>query len=83
MNITKDFILYILASTYVVTSVLIQEDDDYDEHVIYYISKTLTRLTINFVHYEKLSLAVVLFIQWLHHCILLHKTKVIEKMNPM
>lgn len=41
LDCTKDFILYISTSTYVVASVLIEEGEDHHEHVIYYINKTL------------------------------------------
>ena len=39
--------------------VLVQEDDANDEHVIYYLSRSLTPIEIKYLHVEKLALAVV------------------------
>jgi hypothetical protein len=43
--------------------VLIQEDDSNDEHVIYYLSQSLTPTEIKYLHVEKLALAAVQAIQ--------------------
>lgn len=59
-DFTKNFILYVSTSTYVVVGVLIQEDVDHHERAIYYISKTLTGLAIHYSHDKKLALVVVL-----------------------
>ena len=37
----KYFILYILVSSHIVVSILVQQANGHDEHVIYYINKTL------------------------------------------
>jgi hypothetical protein len=82
-NYNCDYILYISASAVSVAGVLIQIGDDDHEHVIYYISKNLSRPPLKYNHEEKLALAVILAVQKLHHYILLHTTKVIANSNPM
>lgn len=59
-DLTKDFLLYVSASTYAVAGVLIQETKDQHEHAISYISESLIGLSINYNHNEKLALVVVL-----------------------
>jgi hypothetical protein len=39
--------------------VLVQEDDEIHEHVVYYLSRNLFDPEINYSHVEKLSLVVV------------------------
>ena len=53
LDFTKDFILYISASVHSVTGVLIQEDDDWNEHVIYYVRKNLVGPHVNYSHENK------------------------------
>ena len=38
---TKDYILYLATSTSTIAMVLVQEDPNDEEHVIYYLSKSL------------------------------------------
>jgi hypothetical protein len=59
---------------------LVQEDDLHDEHVIYYLSQSLTTSKTKYLHVEKLALAVV---QRFCHYILLRRTTVIFDCNPM
>lgn len=61
----------------------IQELEDKSEHVIYYISKSLSVLSINYNHHEKMDLAGVLLAQNIFHYILMHKTKVMANSSPM
>jgi hypothetical protein len=63
--------------------VLIQEDDAHDEHVIYYLSRSLTPTEIKYQHVEKLALAVVQAVQRFPHYILSCKTTMISHCNPM
>ena len=42
LNYARDYILYLAASTSTIAMVLIQEDPNDDEHVIYYHSKSLS-----------------------------------------
>ena len=56
---TKDFILYLVASESTIGIVLVQEDDDLKEHVIYYLSRTLAGPELRYSHVEKLALVTV------------------------
>ena len=51
--------------------VLVQEDQELQEHVIYYLSQNLIDVEIRYSHVEKLALATVHAAQWLRHYILL------------
>jgi hypothetical protein len=63
--------------------VLIQEDEAHDEHVIYYLSQSLTSTEIKYQHVEKLALAAVQAVQHFRHYILSRKTTMISHCNPM
>ena len=63
--------------------VLIQEDDSNDEHVIYYLSRSLTPTEIRYLHVEKLALAAIQAVQCFRNYILSRKTTVISHCNPM
>jgi hypothetical protein len=63
--------------------VLVQEDDSHDEHVIYYLSQSLTTTEAKYLHVEKLALVAVQVVQRFHHYILLRKTTVISDCNPL
>lgn len=80
---TKDFILYILASTHSIVGVRIQEDEDQNEHVIYYVSKNLVGPPVNYSHEEKLALVVVFSVQNLRHYILMRTTRLVTNSNPV
>jgi hypothetical protein len=54
---SHDYFLYLAASECTIGMVLIQEDDAHDEHVIYYLSRSLAPTKINYQHVEKLALA--------------------------
>jgi hypothetical protein len=62
--------------------VLIQEDDELHEHIIYYLSQNLIGPELKYSHVEKLALAVVHAVQRLCHYILLHKTTMVIDVNP-
>jgi hypothetical protein len=80
---TKDYILYLAASTSTIAMVLVQEDPNGEEHVIYYLSKSLSGPELRYSHVEKLALAAVIVVQRFHHYILLCTTTVIADSNPM
>jgi hypothetical protein len=80
---SRDFFFYIAASEYTIGMVLVQEDDVHEEHVIYYLSQSLTPTEIKYQHVEKLALAAVQAVQRFWHYILSHKTTVISHCNPM
>jgi hypothetical protein len=58
----RDYILYVSASAVSLADVLIQIGDDNCEHVIYYVSKNLSRPPLKYNHEEKFSLVVVLVV---------------------
>jgi hypothetical protein len=51
--------------------VLVQEDDELREHVIYYLSRNLVGPELKYSHVEKLALVVVHAVQRLRHYIFL------------
>jgi hypothetical protein len=63
--------------------VLVQEDDLHDEHVIYYLSQSLTTTETKYLHVEKLTLEVVQVVQRFRHYIVLRRTTIISDCNPM
>jgi hypothetical protein len=63
--------------------VLVQEDPNGDEHVIYYLRKGLSSLELQYSHVEKLALAVVIVVHRFHHYIFLRTTIVSTDSNPM
>jgi hypothetical protein len=83
LEYTKDYILYLAASTSTIAMVLVQEEPNGEEHVIYYLSKSLSGPELRYLHVEKLALAAVITIQRFRHYILLRTTTVISDSNPM
>jgi hypothetical protein len=79
----RDYFLYLAASDYTISMVLVQEDDSHDEHVIYYLIQSLTTIETKYLHVEKLALTVVQAVQRFRHYILSRKTTVISNCNPM
>ena len=57
---SKDFLLYVSSSTTTIGMVLVQEDPNDQEHVIYYASKNLMDSETRYSHVEKLALATVI-----------------------
>jgi hypothetical protein len=82
-NYSRDYFLYLAASDSTISKVLVQEDESHDEHVIYYLSRSLTTTKTKYLHVEKLALEAVQAIQCFRHYILLRKTAVISNYNPM
>jgi hypothetical protein len=60
---SRDYLLYIAASEGMIGMVLVQEDDELHEHVIYYLSRNLVGPELKYSHVEKLALAVVHAVQ--------------------
>ena len=50
---SRDFILYLDASESTIGVVLVQEDDNLQEHVVYYLSHALARPELRYSHVEK------------------------------
>ena len=69
---SRDFLIHVAASMELIGMVLVQEDEDLQEHVIYYLSWNLIDMEIHYSHVEKLALATVHAVQRLRHYILLH-----------
>jgi hypothetical protein len=80
---TKDYLLYLAASTSTIAMVLVQEDSNGEEHVIYYLSKSLSGPELRYSRVEKLAMAAVIAVQRFRHYILLRTTTVIANSNPM
>ena len=79
---SRDFLLYVAVSLEMIGMVLVQEDEELQEHVIYYFSRNLIDAEIHYSHVEKLALATVHVVQRLRHYILLHQTLVVAHVNP-
>jgi hypothetical protein len=75
--------MYLSSSDYTIVMVLVQEDDLRDEHVIYYLSRSLATTKDKYLHVEKMALAVVQVVQCFCHYILLCRTTIISNCNPM
>ena len=63
--------------------VLVQENPNGQEHVIYYASKNLMDFETLYSHMEKLALATVIVVQKFRHYILLRTTTELADQNPM
>ena len=68
---SHDFLLYVAASLETNGMVLVQEDEELQEHFIYYLSQNLIDAEIRYSHVEKLALGTVHAVQRLRHYILL------------
>ena len=82
LDYSRDFLLYVAVSLEMIGMVLVQEDEELQEHVIYYLSRNLIDTEIHYSHVEKLALATVHAVQRLRHYILLHRTLVVAYFNP-
>ena len=56
---SRDFLIYVVASQETVGMVLVQEDEELHEHVIYYLSRNLIDAELHYSHVENLALATV------------------------
>ena len=77
LDYSKDFLLYIATSATTISMVLVQENPDGQEHVIYNASKNLMDSETRYSCVEKLALAMVITVQKFCHYILLHTTTVL------
>ena len=62
--------------------VLVQEDEELHEHVIYYLSQNLIDVELRYTHVEKIAIATIHVVQRLRHYILLCQNLVIAHINP-
>ena len=58
-NYHRDYFMYLVASSSTIAMVLVQDDDDGTEHVIYYLIRDLMDTNTQYAHVDKLVLAVV------------------------
>ena len=63
--------------------VLVQDDDNGNEHVVYYLSRNLLDTETRYAHVEKLALAAVQAVQRFRHYILLRTVTMVSDYNPM
>ena len=63
--------------------VLVQDEDDGNEHVVYYLTRNLLDPETHYAHVEKLALAAVHTVQYFRHYILLRTITVVLDCNPM
>ena len=61
---------------------LVQEDDELQEHVIYYLRRALSDPEFRYSHVEKLALAAVYVFCRLRHYIVLRTTTIVVDVNP-
>ena len=59
LDYSRDFLLYVAASLETIGMVLVQEDEELQEHVIYYLSRNLIDANIRYSHVENISLATI------------------------
>ena len=78
----RDFLLYVVVSQEMIGMVLVQEDEEIQEHVVYYLSRNIIDAELCYTHVEKLALATVHAVWWLRHYILLRQTLVVAHINP-
>ena len=82
-NYHRDFTLYLAVAFNTIAMVLVQDDDDGNEHVVYYLSQNLLNSKTCYAHVKKLTLTTVQAIQRFRHYILLRTVTVISDCNPM
>ena len=58
--------LYLVTSTEAVSSVLVQEDENRIQWLIYYTSKVLHNTEVRYSRVEKMIYALIILSQWLH-----------------
>ena len=79
---SHEFLLYVATSMETIGMVLVQEDEELQKHVIYYMSWNLIDTEIHYSHVEKLALDTIHALQRLRHYILLRQTLVVAHVNP-
>ena len=82
-NYHRDYSLYLDTAFSTISMVSIQDDDDGDEHVIYYLSCNILNIETHYAHVEKLALVVVQVVQCFRHYILFRTVNVIYDCNHM
>jgi hypothetical protein len=79
---SRDYLLYIATFEGTIGMVLVQEDDELREHIVYCLSQNLVGHELKYSHVEKLALVVIHAVQRLRNYILLCKTTMVVDVNP-
>lgn len=79
----NDYFLYLAPASSAITMVLVKDDDEGHEHIIYYLSRNLLDAKTHYAHVEKLALATVQVVQRFQHYTILRTTTMISDCNPM
>ena len=82
-NYHRDSSLYLAATFSTIAMVIVQNDEDVNEHVIYYLSRNILDIKTRYAHVKKLALVAIQAVQRFHHYILHCTTTVISDYNPM
>jgi len=82
-NYHRDYSLYLVVADSTTGMVLVQDDDDGSEHVIYYLSCNLLDTKTCHDYVDKLALETVQVVQRFCHYILLCTTTMISNCNLM
>ena len=80
---SNKFLLSVSSSTTTIEMVLVQDNPNGQEHMIYYMSKSLIDSETHYSHVEKLALAMVISVQKVHHYIMLRTTTILTDQNPI
>lgn len=79
----RDYLLYLAVALGTISLVLVQDDEEGNEHVIYYLSQNLLNTEMRYAHVKKLVLDAVQDVQCFWHYILLCTTTMISECNPI
>ena len=82
-NYLIDFFLYLAITDSTIAMIIVQDDDDGDEHVIYYLSLNHFYVETQYAHVKKLASTTIHTVQLFWDYILLRKSTVISDCNPM
>ena len=75
------FLLYVVMPQEIIGMVLVEEGDEIQEHVIYYLNHALYEHEMRYSHVDKLALETVYAVQRLIHYILLRISTVVVGVN--
>lgn len=78
----KYFNMYLAAINTTIAMVLLQEDNGI-EHLIYYLSHNLNDTERKYSYVEKLALVAIQAVQRFQHYVLFHKTTIVSDCKPM
>ncbi|KAG9453411.1 hypothetical protein H6P81_006315 [Aristolochia fimbriata] len=82
-TVNRPLLLYIAAQEKSVGTLLAQCDEDNKERSLYYLSRTLVGVELNYTPIEKTCLALIFAVQKLRHYLLAHSTNLISRADPL